>query len=86
MTAGGQKRTAATFRGELDTVRESGVAVSEDERVLGGRSVAAPVHDRDGDIVAAIQVAGNEESFPETRVKAMSATVRNAADVLSRRL
>jgi IclR family acetate operon transcriptional repressor len=86
VTAGGLKRTAATFRRELDMIRESGVAVSEDERVLGGRSVAAPIHDRANAILAAVQVAGSEESFPKSRVKAMSATVRNAADALSRKL
>jgi DNA-binding IclR family transcriptional regulator len=37
-------------------------------------------------VVAAIQIAGTSESFPESRVEALSAAIRNAADALGRRL
>jgi DNA-binding IclR family transcriptional regulator len=86
VTAGGQETTSAAFRRELERIRKSGFAVSENERVLGGRSVAAPVRDRHTAIVAAIQVAGTDESLPRSRVKALTAIVRNAAEVLSRHL
>jgi DNA-binding IclR family transcriptional regulator len=60
--------------------------VSTDERIIGGRSVAAAVHDRGGVVMAAIQVAGTDESLQQARVSSLILTVRNAADTLSRRL
>jgi IclR family acetate operon transcriptional repressor len=85
-TAGGREITAEQLRDELATVAAKGYAASESERVLGARSVAAPVKDSEGRIVAAIQVAGNDASFPVERLNTVSATVRNAAQALSRRL
>lgn len=85
-TAGGQEITAAQLREELDSVTAKGYAASDSERVFGARSVAAPVTDSDGRTVAAIQVAGNETGFPAERLPTFSATVRNAAQALSRRL
>ncbi|MGW7682287.1 IclR family transcriptional regulator [Kribbella sp. NPDC054772] len=85
-TAGGREVTAAMLRRELRDIATSGFAVSRDERVLGGRSVSAPVLGQDGAAIAAIQVAGNEETFPSRRLKSLTSTVRNAADSLSRRI
>ena len=56
-TAGGREFTAEAYRAELAEILTRGFAVSESERVLGGRSVAAPVLDARGNAVAAIQVA-----------------------------
>ncbi|NNM46763.1 IclR family transcriptional regulator [Knoellia koreensis] len=86
VTAGGREMTGEDFTAELDEIRGSGIAVSTDERIIGGRSVAAAVHDRDGAVTAAVQVAGTDESVSEDRLKALAITVRNAADQLSRRL
>jgi IclR family acetate operon transcriptional repressor len=85
-TAGGREVTAEQLRAELDSVATKGYAASDSERVLGARSVAAPVSDSEGRTVAAIQVAGNETGFPAERLATFSATVRNAAQALSRRL
>lgn len=86
VTAGGHETTVAAFKRELAAIRKSGVAVSESERIVGGRSLAAPVINGAGDVIAAIQVAGTEESLPRAKVKSLSATVRTAADALSRHL
>jgi IclR family acetate operon transcriptional repressor len=86
VTAGGREMTSEDFTAELDEIRGSGIAVSTDERIIGGRSVAAAVHDRDGEVTAAVQVAGTDESVSEDRLKTLAITVRNAADQLSRRL
>lgn len=85
-TADGRDVTAAQLRTELGSVAAKGYAASESERALGTRSVAAPVRDSEGRTVAAIQVAGNDESFPGSRVGTITAAVRNAAQSLSRRL
>jgi DNA-binding IclR family transcriptional regulator len=85
-TATGVEVTAEGLRAELEQVRARGFSLSYGERVLGSRSVAAPVRTREGMVVAAIQIAGTSESFPESRVEALSAAIRNAADALGRRL
>lgn len=47
-TAGGREFTTEAYRAELAEILTRGFAVSESERVLGGRSVAAPVLDARG--------------------------------------
>jgi IclR family acetate operon transcriptional repressor len=86
VTAGGREVTVQSFVRQLNEIRTTGVAVSTDERIIGGRSVAAAVHDRGGVVMAAIQVAGTDESLQQARVSSLILTVRNAADTLSRRL
>ena len=84
-TANGQRVSAEEWDAELEEIRARGYAVSEGERVLGHRSVTAPVR-RGDEVVAALQVAGTTETFPESRVEALSAAVRNAAAALGRRI
>lgn len=86
VAASGKEWTAATLRDELERVRAQGYAVASGERVLGTRSVSAPVRNPDGQPVAAIQVTGTLEAFPEDRVPALAAVIRNAADRLGRQL
>lgn len=85
-TASGHEVNADELRAELEEVRARGYSLSYGERVLDHRSVAAPVRSREGVVVAAIQIAGTSESFPEAKVDAMSAAIRNAAEALGRRL
>ncbi|HEY6758031.1 MAG TPA: IclR family transcriptional regulator C-terminal domain-containing protein [Baekduia sp.] len=47
----------AELRAELDRVRDQGWALVDQELEPGLRSVAAPIHDRDGLVVAAINVS-----------------------------
>lgn len=86
VAASGREWTAAALREELDRVRAQGYAVASGERVLGTRSVSAPVRDPDGEAVAAMQVTGTLEAFPEDRVPSLAAVIRNAADRLGRQL
>jgi DNA-binding IclR family transcriptional regulator len=48
---------------ELETVRERGYAVSDEELMEGLRSVSAVVHDTDGSILGAISVSGPTYRF-----------------------
>lgn len=50
---------AQALRAELDRVREQGWALIDGELEPGLRSVAAPVHGRDGAVVAAINVSSS---------------------------
>lgn len=45
------------FRAELDGVRKAGYAMVEEELEQGLRSIAVPVRDRGGRVVAAVNVA-----------------------------
>lgn len=85
-TVGGVVVTADQFRDELALIRLRGFAVAESERVLGGRSVSAPVIDGQGVVIAAIQVAGTQESLPRERTNAVAAMVQEAALRLGNRL
>lgn len=85
-TAGGSEVTAAKMRRELQRIRERGYAEAANERVLGSRSVSAPIYNHDQRVIAAIQVAGTTESFPVNRVKPLASAVRNAAEALTRRI
>ncbi|PWI14143.1 IclR family transcriptional regulator [Streptomyces sp. Act143] len=48
--------SAEVLRAELDRVRRQGYAVVDQELEEGLRSVAAPVRDRDGEVVAAVNI------------------------------
>jgi IclR family pca regulon transcriptional regulator len=49
----------ATLRAELTTVATQGYAIVDQELEAGLRSVAAPIHDRTGTTIAAINVSAN---------------------------
>lgn len=43
---------------EFERIRDRGYAVDDEERVAGMRCIAAPVLDRDGDVLGAVSVSG----------------------------
>lgn len=57
------------LRGILDEVREQGWALVDQELEIGLRSVAAPVHARDGSVLAAVNVASTAASASLDRVR-----------------
>jgi IclR family pca regulon transcriptional regulator len=69
------------LRAELDGVRAQGWALVDQELEAGLRSVAAPIHDRDGHVVAAINVSAQAartgvEDVHETLLPPLVATAR----------
>ena len=48
---------------ELARIRERGYAESHEETDLGAWGIATPIHDRKGDVVAAIGIAGPGSRF-----------------------
>jgi DNA-binding IclR family transcriptional regulator len=79
--------TAAALRGELDEVREKGLARERDEAVLGESSVAAPIFDHGGHAVGAIGVAGDTQRvIPRGPARGLAAAVVEAARAVSREL
>jgi IclR family pca regulon transcriptional regulator len=45
------------FRRELDKIRETGIAVNDEELAYGLRSIAAPIHSQSDEVVAALNLA-----------------------------
>ncbi|SDL87452.1 IclR family transcriptional regulator [Bacillus sp. OK048] len=50
---------------ELEGIRYSGYAISRGELTLGIHSVAAPIFDRSGKVLAAVNVVGTEKTFQD---------------------
>lgn len=72
----------AVLLAQVAEIRERGYAESNGERQVGASSVAAPVLDRNGGLLAVISVCGPEERFrPE--VERHAATLLDAIDRIS---
>ncbi|QAY59285.1 IclR family transcriptional regulator [Microbacterium protaetiae] len=61
--------TGPALLAELDRVRAQGWALVDGELESGLRSIAAPVHDRDGQVVAALNVSTSTHRVSEERVR-----------------
>ncbi len=73
------------LRAILRRVRRSGVALCEEEHVLGSTGIAAPVFDRTGQALAALDIGAISARFAAAR-RMMTSAVVEAAAALSRRL
>jgi len=72
------------FRQDLDRVREEEVAFNIDELATGLRAVAAPIFDRNGRAVAAINVSGSKALVSEERLRnELAAEIRKVAHQIS---
>lgn len=74
--------TPRVLAGELQKIRESGVAFDIEEAKLGLASVAAPILDPDGGLIGAVSISG-----PSQRIKLDSyvSSVRDAASGIAAR-
>jgi DNA-binding IclR family transcriptional regulator len=69
---------------DLAVIRERGYGLDEEEREKGVTCIAAPICNHNGDVVAAISVAGPTERMPRTPVGSeMAAAVVAAARAIS---
>lgn len=80
--------TLAELHAQLDEIRATGIVDSRSGYETGIDSIAAPVHDRTGAVVAAINASGPHVAFTGNRSRRMEITdaVREAAREISRRL
>ncbi|QCS44938.1 IclR family transcriptional regulator [Natrinema versiforme] len=68
---------------EIETVREQGYAIEDEERVNGVRSVAVPVSSEGVTADAAISVAGPKHDFDEDRIEnELVPELQNTANVI----
>jgi IclR family pca regulon transcriptional regulator len=71
------------LRAELDRVQMQGYAVQDEEVMAGSRTVAAPVFDRAGEAIAAINVAGTTAriSLDDLHGRLRAAVTAGAAEI-----
>lgn len=77
-------RTA--LEAELDRVRERGYGENAGESELGAHSIAAPIRDASGRVVAAISVAGPSLRFTPDTTRRITAETLRSAEAISARL
>jgi DNA-binding IclR family transcriptional regulator len=76
-------RNAGDFRRALAEVRRRGWALDDEEQAPNCRCVAAPIRDRDGQVVAAISAVGTLEQVDDKRLETLAAAVIVAANAVS---
>jgi DNA-binding IclR family transcriptional regulator len=74
--------TLAALEKELEKVRRHGVAYDDEEAEIGLKCVAAPIHDEEGHIVAALSVSAPADRHDPV----WAAQVRKTAEAVSRAL
>jgi IclR family KDG regulon transcriptional repressor len=75
-----------TLRAELRVVREQGWALNNGEHDINLRSVAAPIYDYNGDVIAAINAGGHSTSLTEERIAELVPMVKKTALLISNKL
>jgi len=71
---------------DLEQVRETGLAVDNEEVELGLRCIAAPIFGRTGQVVAAVCISGPTSRISSERVDDLGLQVSRAAERVSRSL
>jgi IclR family KDG regulon transcriptional repressor len=74
------------FRHELAQIRNRGYANNDEENQVGVRSLAAPVWDYTGNVIAAISVAGPAQRLTKKVVAGFAPEVVSSAEAISARL
>lgn len=82
--ASGRRLTAAGLRTEARSIRAAGYCVTHGDLDTGASAVAAPVFARNGQIFAAVSVAGHETRFTADRLPGLIENVLSAAAATSR--
>jgi DNA-binding IclR family transcriptional regulator len=75
-----------TLEDELEAIRRRGWAENIEESELGVHSVAAPIRDASGRVVAAISVAGPAARFTPEAMRGVAVDTVRTADAISARL
>ncbi len=68
----------------LEKIRESGIAFSDEDRLLGMAGVGAPIHDHDGRVCGALAFSGPRPLVLGDRTAASVEHIRDAAAAISR--
>lgn len=74
------------LRAEIERIRREGHALSFEERVDGIHTVAVPLHDHTGSVIASVSVTGPASRVTRERLEALAPLARRAGDELSAQL
>lgn len=74
----------ASLEKQLDQIYQDGYAVVVDELDIGAHSVAAPIHNDKGDVIAAISIAGPSSRFTQDKIDRYIELILKAAEQISR--
>jgi len=62
-------QTVHEFKVELEKVREQGFAINDAELYSGLRAIAAPIFNNQGDVVAAVNASGSQDTISSERLR-----------------
>lgn len=71
------------LREHLKEIRKNGYAQSFEERVIGSSSVAAPIFDYEGNVIASISISGPITRFTKKKIPIFISLVKEAAEKIS---
>jgi IclR family acetate operon transcriptional repressor len=74
------------LRIELEGVRRRGFAFDDCESRVDTCCVAVPLHDAEGNVIAAVSATGDAQSMTECRIPKIYEALSEAAEILSKRL
>jgi DNA-binding IclR family transcriptional regulator len=83
---GGTEKAASTpaeFKEKLQTVRQQGFALEDEEEVLGVRCIGAPIRNHAGMVIASISIIAMHRDMPASRFPEFSAKVIGTAQRIS---
>ncbi len=75
-----------TFLRDIVRVRQEGFAIDEQENELGGRCLAAPIFDNNGDVIAAVSISAPIQRLPDERVEEVGCKIKAVALEISRNI
>lgn len=75
--------SVSSLRAAINAIRESGVCINVEEAVRGGTAVAAPIFNRDGQVIAACML-GAPTVRAKPQLKMFAREVKDAAATISR--
>lgn len=76
----------AHVRTALVQARHNGYAIEDEQCEIGMISLAAPIHDAEGQVVASVGIAGPRQRLDDAAIKAFAPLVVQTAAVISSRL
>jgi DNA-binding IclR family transcriptional regulator len=76
----------ARLRAQLEQIRRQGYAITSGELEQGFVAIAAPIHDRDRQVTAAISIGGSSLRLTPERLPEVAALVQMAARQIARQL
>lgn len=75
-----------TLQAELDSVRQAGYAVGHEEYEVGLNAVAAPIHNHNDQVIAALSASGPSYRLPAERFEEVAEEVVGTAQAISAEL